>query len=100
MILKLKNKVTCHHFEDKWKISEAVTSALDSFCFGGLQLGMGNSEYRIQRIRIPNYPNPNCSFKLNNRIRFISCLQALSRCLVTDFLLYKCQLHAVFPLRF
>ena len=23
-----------------------------------LQLGMGNSEYRIRRIRIQNYPNP------------------------------------------
>ena len=51
--------------------------------------GMGNSEYRIRRIRIPNYPNPKCQFKPDNRIRFISCLQALSRCLVADFLFVK-----------
>ena len=50
---------------------------------------MDNSEYQIQRIQIPNYPNPKCQFKLENRIQFIFCLLVLSRCSITDFLFVK-----------
>ena len=48
------------------------------------------------QFRIPNLKdsNPKLSkskmpIQTDNRIRFISCLQALSRCLVTDFLFCK-----------
>ena len=50
---------------------------------------MCNSEYQIQKIQIPNYPKPKCQFKPDNRIWFMSCLQALLGCLATDFLFVK-----------
>ena len=40
------------------------------------------------RIPNPKDSNPKCQFT-PNRIRLITCLQALSRCLVTDFLFVK-----------
>ena len=53
---------------------------------------------RDGRFRIPNPKdsNPKLS-ESNNRIRFISCLQALSRCLVTDFLFVKASITCSVP---
>ena len=53
---------------------------------------------RDGQFRIPNPkdPNPKLS-ESNNRIRFPSCLQALSRCLVTDFLFVKVSITCIVP---
>ena len=56
------------------------------------------SIHRDGQFRIPNSKdsNPKLS-ESNNRIRFISCLQALSRCLVTDFLFVKVSITCSVP---
>ena len=54
--------------------------------------------FRDGQFRIPNPKdsNPKLS-ESNNRIRFISCVQALSRCLVTDFLFVKVSITCSVP---
>ena len=54
--------------------------------------------HRDGQFRIPNPKdsNPKLS-ESNNRIWFISCLQALSRCLVTDFLFVKVSITCSVP---
>ena len=44
---------------------------------------------RDGQFRIPNPKDSNPKLSESNRIRLISCLQALSRCLFTDFLFVK-----------
>ena len=45
--------------------------------------------YRDGQFRIPNPKDLNPKLSESNRIWLISCLQALSRCLFTDFLFVK-----------
>ena len=65
--------------------------------FLGTKLKIAKSWWKIcfpsrdGQFRIPNPKdsNPKCQFKPDSRIRFISCLQALLGCIVTDFLFVK-----------
>ena len=50
---------------------------------------VANSMFRDGQFRIPNLKDSNPKLSESNRIQLISCLQALSRCLFTDFLFVK-----------